>query len=371
MQNDLEAEYPGLDIQLLGVNAFGHESGVGVATEGRVIPLLQDVDDDGNSLSDTWDLWDVEWRDVVILDADNIPVAVYNLTDNDLADPYSYEALKNLLVETANVEVNESSISGYVYFDTNNDGIRDAAELAISQVEISLSGTDDQGQPVNMTTHSGTDGSYAFTALPQGDYVVTQKQPSMTIDGRDTIGSLGGTVGDDRFEIALEESVDGEGYNFGERGRSANAVSLTDFFSSTARNSMLFVSEPDGHLEWYCLEGEWSSEYTQAEVASDSSRISIVLEDNQHSLWQGIFDRDNANHVRHLARTSDRELDRVSGALEPKSNSQSEQQPESEAEGEAMHDMVLTSLRISTSDTDARLDADEVDALFAENEFLP
>ncbi len=155
MQNDLEAEYPGLDIQLLGVNAFGHESGVGVATEGRVIPLLQDVDDDGNSLSDTWDLWDVEWRDVVILDADNIPVAVYNLTDNDLADPYSYEALKNLLVETANVEVNESSISGYVYFDTNNDGIRDAAELAISQVEISLSGTDDQGQPVNMTDSLG------------------------------------------------------------------------------------------------------------------------------------------------------------------------------------------------------------------------
>jgi hypothetical protein len=361
-----------LDIQLLGVNAFGHESGVEEATQGRDIPMLQDVDDDGNSLGDTWDLWDVEWRDVVILDAENQPVAVYNLTDNDLADPNNFDALKNLLVATADVEANESTISGYVYFDTNNDGIRDAAELAISQVEISLSGTDNQGQPVNMTTYSGTDGSYSFAALPEGDYVVVEKQPSMTIDGRDTIGSLGGTVGDDRFEISLGDAVDAEGYNFGERGRSAKAVSLTGFFSSTARNSMLFVSEPDGHLEWYCLQGEWS-EYKQAEVASDSSMVSIVLEDNQNSLWQGTFDRDNASHVRHLARTSDKEMNRLSGDLELKSNPDVEQQPESEAEGEAMRDMALASLRISSSEDihDAPLDADEVDALFAENEFLP
>jgi hypothetical protein len=371
LQNDLEAEYPGLDIQLLGVNAFGHESGVGLATESRDIPMLQDVDDDGNSLGDTWELWDVEWRDVVILDADNVPVAVYNLLDNDLADPDDYDALKNLLVSTADVATNESSISGYVYFDTNDDGIRDAAELAISQVEISLSGTDNQGQPVNMTTHSGTDGSYSFTALPEGDYVVTQKQPSMTVDGRDTIGSLGGTVGDDRFEISLGDGVDAEGYNFGERGRSAKTVSLTDFFSSTTRNSMLFVSEPDGHLEWYCLQGEWS-EYEQADVASDSSMVSIVLEDNQNSLWQGTFDRDDAYHVRHLARTSDKEMDRVSGDLELKSDGEAEQQPESEAEGEALRDMALTSLRISSEDIhDAPLDADEVDTVFSENEFLP
>jgi hypothetical protein len=329
LQNDLETNYPNLDIQLLGVNGYGHESGVGVASEGRDIPLLQDVDEDGDSLSDNWELWDVEWRDVVILDAENQPFAVYNLLDNDLADPDSYEELKNLLLSAADTSAGDSSISGYVYFATDNAGIRDAGELPISQVEISLSGTDQQGDPVSMTTRTGSDGRYSFVELPAGEYVVTQLQPSMTIDGIDTLGSEDGVVSNDRFEINLGEGVDAADYNFGERGRTARTVSLTGFFSSTRRDNALFVTDDDGHLEWYCMQGEWS-DYQPTNVEPDATGVAITLVDGD-DVWEGHFDRDDKTSYVQLARINEKEMARVAGLLTLVENSSDD--PFAEAEG--------------------------------------
>jgi hypothetical protein len=302
-----------LDIQLLGVNAFGHESGVTVATEDRDIPLLQDVDEDSNSLSDTWELWDVTWRDVVILNAENEPVAVYNLTENDLSDPSSYAELKNLLISTADATVAESSISGSVYFDTDNDGARDDGELGISRVLVSLVGTDDQGQQVSRTTRTNSHGQYSFDGLVAGDYVITQTQPSLTIDGTDTIGTAGGNVSNDRFEISLGESEAAEDYLFGERGRSARSVSLTDFFSKTKRDNALLVSDSEGHVQWYCMQGEWSR-YEDANVDSDSSEITVELWDGLGT-WEGHYQRQDNRSVVQLARVNDQEMVRVAGVL--------------------------------------------------------
>lgn len=61
-----------------------------------MLPWLQDTPE-----VDAWGLWRVTWRDVVILDRENRPVAVYNLTVHDLADPGSYAELKALLLTAA------------------------------------------------------------------------------------------------------------------------------------------------------------------------------------------------------------------------------------------------------------------------------
>src|SRR5690606_32381997 len=42
-------------------------------------------------------------------------------------------------------ELPEASISGYVYVDANNNGVREAGEAAIGNVSVTLSGTDDLG----------------------------------------------------------------------------------------------------------------------------------------------------------------------------------------------------------------------------------
>lgn len=63
---------------------------------GRFIPLLQDTAD-----VDAWTAWQVEYRDVIILDRDNVPVGVFNLTEHDLSMMGEYETLKNILIDAA------------------------------------------------------------------------------------------------------------------------------------------------------------------------------------------------------------------------------------------------------------------------------
>ena len=92
----MQTELAGEGVQILGVNRIGAESGNGTNCDGRDIPWLQDRAGD-----DVWDLWQITYRDVLILDADNKPVATYNLTANDLGVAANYEALKMMLRDAA------------------------------------------------------------------------------------------------------------------------------------------------------------------------------------------------------------------------------------------------------------------------------
>ena len=92
---DLQQTLPA--IQILGVNGIGQEAGNGGMTTGRVLPWLQPVTGE-----DIWTLWQVEYRDVVILGSGSEQLGTFNLTANDLSDPVAYAALKNQLLEAAN-----------------------------------------------------------------------------------------------------------------------------------------------------------------------------------------------------------------------------------------------------------------------------
>ncbi|MCB9743955.1 MAG: hypothetical protein H6740_15250 [Alphaproteobacteria bacterium] len=81
-------------MRILGVNGIGYESNNAGITEGRAIPWLQDTEQ-----WTVWDRWDVVYRDVIVLGPDNVPVAIYNLTDNDLGSAANYDALRCLLTE--------------------------------------------------------------------------------------------------------------------------------------------------------------------------------------------------------------------------------------------------------------------------------
>ncbi len=102
LQQELDANPIGVDIQIIGINERGHEVGNDVVTDGRDLPWLQDVDADENGVSDVWyDRWDIVYRDVMVVDADNVHVASYNLTTFDLADQQNYDDLKALLISAA------------------------------------------------------------------------------------------------------------------------------------------------------------------------------------------------------------------------------------------------------------------------------
>ena len=77
---------------ILGVNGIGLESANPTITDGRDLPWLQDTES-----ADTWNLWGIAYRDVVVLDEDGAVLGVFNLTTRSLSEPDNYDALRELL----------------------------------------------------------------------------------------------------------------------------------------------------------------------------------------------------------------------------------------------------------------------------------
>ena len=92
-------------------------------------------------------------------------------------------------------EIPPASVSGQVYADNNNNGSRDGVETGLAGVTLTLTGTDDTGAPVSLTTPTAADGSYSFANLRPGSYTLTEPtQPAGTVNGITSPGSLGGTA---------------------------------------------------------------------------------------------------------------------------------------------------------------------------------
>ena len=114
-------------------------------------------------------------------------------------------------------ELLPAQLSGYVYQDVGNDGVRNA-EPPIAGVTITLSGTDDLGHAVTRTTATDAGGHYEFTNLRPGTYTTSETQPAGYLDGKDTAGSAGGStlVNDTISGIVLSQGTNSVENNFGE-----------------------------------------------------------------------------------------------------------------------------------------------------------
>ncbi len=134
-----------------------------------------------------------------------------------------------------------SSLSGFVYADTDNDGVRKVdengapLELPLPNVTITLSR---DGQTISTTT-TGPDGWYDFEGLEPGTYELVETQPECFLDGKETLGIVlpgkesRGSVGNDRFfDIDLTADEHGIDYNFGELGVRAACINKRMFVAS-------------------------------------------------------------------------------------------------------------------------------------------
>jgi uncharacterized repeat protein (TIGR01451 family)/fimbrial isopeptide formation D2 family protein len=138
--------------------------------------------------------------------------------------------------DPATVTLFTNSIAGVVYVDRNDDGIFQSGggtpELPLAAVTLTLTGTDNLGNPITLTTTTLADGSYVFANLRPGSYTLTQVQPAGYADGRDTVGTrFGGTAGNDvisAITIPTGGNASGTSYNFGERETADVSVVKSD-----------------------------------------------------------------------------------------------------------------------------------------------
>jgi fimbrial isopeptide formation D2 family protein/uncharacterized repeat protein (TIGR01451 family) len=114
--------------------------------------------------------------------------------------------------------IQPNSLSGTVFADLNDNGIEDGTDYPITNVVITLTGTNYLGQSITNVMNTLTNGTYDFTGLLPGNYTITETQPAGYGQGTNALGSMGGTnAAQDVFsDIVLDQNDNGTNYNFGE-----------------------------------------------------------------------------------------------------------------------------------------------------------
>jgi len=187
-----------------------------------------------------------------------------------------------------------ASVSGNVFHDRNNDGVRDRGEEGIGQVLVSLLDQNGDTVAVDLTDESGR---YAFERLAAGEYTIVETHPVGYSDGLDSPGTVNGILtgqannpGDRIGNIRLPYGAVGENYNFGEyrqtaiRGRVQESTRDGDCFGESAQNSpiagavvqlldaagnVLATTQTNSNGE-YAFEGLLPGEYGVREITPDS-----------------------------------------------------------------------------------------------------
>jgi hypothetical protein len=144
---------------------------------------------------------------------------------------------------------NPSTLSGCVYADTNNNGVKDSGEAAIAGAAIKLL---DKNNNLVTTAFTDATGKYTFKNLPAGTtYKIVEVQPTGYSDGKDTQGSISNgsnvSVSNDIFTVSVSAGGNavGTGYNFGEITVGSSAtVTVSKAFNATA------IAR--GNTLWFC-----------------------------------------------------------------------------------------------------------------------
>jgi hypothetical protein len=110
----------------------------------------------------------------------------------------------------------EPSVSGEVYADANDNGALDTGESGLAGVPVTLTGVDNNGNAVNLSTQTAADGTYSFTKLQPGTYTLTEGQAYGWLPGAATAGSLGGVASTGVIsQVKLSPADAGVNYDFG------------------------------------------------------------------------------------------------------------------------------------------------------------
>ena len=218
-------------------------------------------------------------------------ITVHGLSDNLVGE----QPLESFLLQLSNpsnvnlpappieghiIEVPPAVISGSVYVDINNDGIREASEAPVAGVRITATATIN-GASTSQTTFTKADGTYSFIVQPGTAYTVTETPPGFFVNGKDSYPSGAISQTQDQFSgIVLGPSQQASGYNFGELGlRPQFAMAFFNrraFFATDVVTSQFGAPGTALNLQagdvWVSFDGGWQGQRT-IQAAFDPARF--------------------------------------------------------------------------------------------------
>ncbi len=122
---------------------------------------------------------------------------------------------------TANITA-PATIGGTVYQDNNTNLVFDTGDTGVAGIVLTLTGTNSQGQQVNLTTTTAADGSYFFVGFTPGTYSITESTPPVQYTPEvSNVGTVNGVLDGTSATVATITNVllatgqSGLNYNFG------------------------------------------------------------------------------------------------------------------------------------------------------------
>jgi cyclophilin family peptidyl-prolyl cis-trans isomerase len=146
-----------------------------------------------------------------------------------------------------------------------------ASGTTLFGVDLRLVGTDLLGAAVSRTTTVGPSGSFSFSGLAPGEYMLTRESlPFLHDTGAIVPISSALTDGDAVSDLLVTGSL------------RAEFIDIRDFLGSNSRNSLTVAVNGDGSSKWIAARGDWTA-LTQLEATLNSSNSLVVTAVNAQS----------------------------------------------------------------------------------------
>ena len=228
------------------------------------------------------------------------------ITDDDPADPLT----DTQTVELRVIKFLPNSISGYVYYDQNDNSQKDEAEFGFGGVAVTLTGEDAFGRDVNLTQLTDASGFYRFDTNDQGqplapsrNYVVVADQASHIGDSGEQVITPGvanpldnepgqfrmAVAADDTFEveIGLFGGADAVG-NFGEFGWPTWAFSRT--LASADVHGFRVLTSLSGDAFWDSVFGDFAAKSVTLDLSGGYNSVLVTVVEQDNTIHSGTVD---------------------------------------------------------------------------------
>ncbi len=212
--------------------------------------------------------------DVVVDPNETFQVVLSSPSNSTLARPQGTGSI---------VDIPPAIITGQVFVDLDDDGIKSGTEVGIGNVIIVATR---DGNNATQTTLTNADGTYALVGLQPGTWTVREIQPGFFTDGRDKHLGLETPTNDKYSGIVLAPSAAASGYNFGEGGVRSDFVSTflnrRAFFASSVVTGHYGPATTTSNLNlrggdvWVSFDGGWQGMRT-VEALFDAGQGSATM----------------------------------------------------------------------------------------------